>query len=183
MDARARRRVVAMEREYRQAAAPDRCEAAGAHARWLAPGNAIRNTLERVARERASRRALHEGGASFWPYVTTAEASALIAAEVEAGIRLEAEHPDWEFFALVEAWCAEPDDRGWPRSNHGDTSASLPLTEQFWVWLWLERKRSDAIRATNPAWCAAHPEWSRSMTEGEFLRWELDGLEALADGR
>jgi hypothetical protein len=133
----------------------------------------LQSSIQRVARDRARRRALLEErlppsgcDPSNLPDLVDVEFDELDRLLDEIG----------DLHGSLERWCNEPDEAGWPRERfdsrkeRGYTAFQADLARGRQV---LDHWRSGQ-RATR--WRAANPEWHAGMTDEEFYEWELDRL-------
>jgi hypothetical protein len=139
----------------------------------------LQSSIQRVARDRARRRALREGRlpptGSDPPDLPD-----LVDAELDELERLLDESGD--LHGSVERWCNEPDEARWPRERfHSQKERGYAA---FQADLARERQVLDAWRSGQRAtgWRAANPEWHAGMTDEEFYAWDLERLARRARG-
>jgi hypothetical protein len=131
----------------------------------------LQSSIQRVARDRARRRALLEGRLPPTG-CDPPDLDDLMDTEFDELERLLDESGD--LHGSVERWCNEPDEAGWPRERsssrkeHGYAAFQADLARGRQV---LDHWRSGQRAAR---WRAANPEWRPGMTDEEFYAWDLE---------
>ena len=139
----------------------------------------LRSSIDRVAKDRARRRALLE---SRLPATgcDPPDFPDLVDTELGELGRLLDESSD--LHGSLARWSNEPDEAGWPRERF--SSRKERGYAAFQADLAHGRQLLDNWRTGQRAsgWRAANPEWHAGMTDEEFYAWELNRLANRAGG-